>query len=416
MDEMLICDVESFYGPEFDERDTNDELASMEDSDCNDRDIDPSVLRNLTNNQRLSLLLSSTANTTTEMETEIVDLVNETLPILHEHNRQLKETGFDKILSTFDKKKIEEKVGSWLNRHNSLFGGDANLLSDENKRQHNKIGHLVMQKENSRKIRSSRVPNSSNQEETYSSDDSLQSGEIARYIRTSRAASFKNSTSNTTMIKTYRLVKSKRDALREKYACEKDNGNDYHLKARHHCRRIANSLEYHHNHYDLLKKFHNHKNEMFAVSSSAYKQRRKILRKRLVTQSYDTTDSSDSDYYDDCPEHVHRRKLPHFCNKYHCSLAHNPCSTVKMSSSTVKRSQRSALKMSSARLNRIYYFSPYTLSKSLSSSTSSSSFSRPHDSNCLVKMKHKCYTEQRPCKRESECSCRNEGKLCQDYL
>ena len=160
MDEMLICEVDSLYGPEFDERDTNDDLASMEDSDCNDGDIDPSVLRNLTNNQRLSLLLSSTANTTTEVETEIVDLVNETLPILHEHNRQLKETGFDKILSTFDKKKIEEKVGTWLNRHNSLFGGDASLLSDENKRKHNKIGHFVMQKENSSRIRSSRAPNS----------------------------------------------------------------------------------------------------------------------------------------------------------------------------------------------------------------------------------------------------------------
>lgn len=420
LEEIDLNKIEEAYGPECDENDNQDELASMEDDECDDVTLDSEVLRNVTNTTRFSLMFNNNATlalpeSANNEEIQLLDIFNQTLPIINEHNRQLKETGLEKVLSTFDKQKIEDKVGSWLNRHNSLYGGDSTILAGLSKKEYKKESHLLSSTK--RRGRNLKHWSPSSKEPSHDSDDSLQSGETARYIRSSRAGAIKNSASTTTMIKTYRLVKSTREALREKYSCGKIE-DEYHLKSLRHRRRMANDLEYHHNHYDLARIQKSRKQEIPPIHSSSHKERRKVLRKRNYNNSCSTMDtSSDSDnyYYEEDPRY-RRKHLTPCCNQYHYSASHRSDLKTPMSSASVKhkRSQRSAIKMPSARMNRMYYYS-HSLSKSLSTSSSSTSFSSTYERRRVVKRNGKLCSDNRPCRRESECQCCNERKLCEDY-
>ncbi|KAI8117414.1 hypothetical protein FF38_01311 [Lucilia cuprina] len=425
--EIDINNLEDIFGPECDENDTHEELASMEDDDFEDVPLDADVLRNVTNTTRFSLLFNNKTlalpeNANNE-EHKLLDIFNQTMPIINEHNRQLKESGFERILSTFDKQKIEDKVGSWLNRHNSLYGGDNTMLytvpQDKKKDYTRDCPISSATRHAGRAGRSCRNRGTSSKDISHDSDDSLQSGETARYIRSSRAGAIRNAASTTTMIKTYRMVKSTREALREKYACEKAE-DECHLKALRHRRKFVNEVEYHHNHYDLARLQKSRKHEMIAPpsSSSSHKERRKVLRKRSYSNSCSAMDSSsDSDYYNDEDHHRRRRnRLPACCNQYHCTPSHNKYTPMTLSKDMVKRfSQRSTIKMNSARMNRMYYYT-HSQTKSFSSSSSSSaSFSSVCERRRAMKKNGKFYSDNRPCRRESECYCCNERKLCEDY-
>ncbi|KAM7360111.1 chromosome alignment defect 1 [Cochliomyia hominivorax] len=411
--EIEVEDLDKIFGPECDKIEENDdELASMEDEECDNISIDSEILRTINNTTRLSMMFNNSATvvlpeSTRNEELKLLDLFNQTLPIINEHKRQLKEFGFDRILSTFDKQKIEDKVGSWLNRHNSLYGGDSTLLACN-------LSQINKKEEELSKARKRMQGRTSGKDISHDSDDSLQSGETARYIRSSRAGAMKNSASTTTMIKTYRMVKSTREALREKYACEKLE-DEYHLKSLRHRRRFANELEYHHNHYDLARQQRSRKSEKLQqiCAASARKERRKVLRKRNYNNncSMDTTSDSDSYYYDEDARY-HRQHLKSYCNQNNCSGNY----ILKIPSTAVanRHCQRSVVKMPSARMNRMYYYSQ-SQTKMLSTSSSSNSFSSSCGGRRIIRRNLKCNNDNRPCKRESECQCCNERKLCDEY-
>ncbi|XP_065372299.1 uncharacterized protein cal1 [Calliphora vicina] len=426
LEEIDINNLDKVYGPEFDEDDTHEELASMEDDECDDVTVDSEILKNVTNTTRFSLLFNNKTlalpeGAKSEENNKLFDIFNQTIPVINEHNRQMKESGFERILSTFDKQKIEDKVGSWLNRHNTLYGGDNTLLYTVSKMKDSKKKEY--QTKSATRLgtgnRSCRTRSPNKKEVSNDSDDSLQSGETARYIRSSRAGAIKNASSTTTMIKTYRMVRSTREALREKYACEKAD-DEYHLKSVRHRRRFANDLEYHHNHYDLARLQKSRKHEMATLPppSSVHKDRRKVLRKRTYSNSCSTIDSSsDSDQYYDEDRRFHRKHLASCCNQHHYSARRNNYTSTTAPKNVAKRvSQRSAVKMPSARLNRMYYYT-HSQTKSLSSSSSSTSasFSSASDRRRAIKNNCNFYTDNRPCRRESDCRCCNERNLCEEY-
>ncbi|XP_034653773.1 uncharacterized protein LOC117891996 [Drosophila subobscura] len=59
---------------------------------------------------------------------ELEEILNQTMPVLQEHNRKWKAAGLDQILDTFDPQKIEQQVGQWMRRNNSIY------LEEENSR------------------------------------------------------------------------------------------------------------------------------------------------------------------------------------------------------------------------------------------------------------------------------------------
>ncbi|SPP80494.1 flocculation protein FLO11-like [Drosophila guanche] len=126
---------------------------------------------------------------------ELEEILNQTMPVLQEHNRKWKAAGLDQILDTFDPQKIEQHVGQWMRRNNSIY------LEEENSR------------ENSRRYDSH--SDESDNESPYSSN-------TAHYIiQTPRRNAPNPKMSNGSTIKLYRTHPRRRaDDRRGKYTYE----------------------------------------------------------------------------------------------------------------------------------------------------------------------------------------------------
>ncbi|XP_075148174.1 chromosome alignment defect 1 [Haematobia irritans] len=377
--------------------DEDDDLASMEDETCVDN-IDPEVFRDITNSTRLTLMLNGTNKldvSSNEANNELIDMLNETLPVINEHNRQLKESGMDRILNTFDAKKIEEKVGGWLRRHNTLCGSDYTMTTKSQPDRRRETPWL--KKKDHYYSKPACVP-----EDESESDDSFNSGETARYIRSSKVSGVKNSASTTMMIKTYRMVKSTRQALRDKYACAQDDDADSHMNELRLRRRLAKEsarLLYKDTHYG-----HRPNEALYSYITPIHSQRRKVFRKRTSSNSYSTVDDSSSDsdgfyYNDDDVDHARYRKHKNCCIQRLCS---------RLTPLSAKHSQcRSSKFVSCSRNDRRYHYSkPHTHSIP---NFPPSEYQRSGMKKPLKRL------DNRPSKRESECKCCNEKRLCKKY-
>ncbi|XP_073817990.1 chromosome alignment defect 1 [Musca autumnalis] len=436
--EIPLENIEEYIGDDPAEED-DDALASMED-EAYDDNVDPEALRDITNSTRLSLMVGGNNKSTLladsscngGVKNDLIGMLNETLPVINEHNRHMRETGFDRILNTFDAKKIEEKVGGWLKRHNSLCGAGANEGDNTiNNNNNDKRKDLHCHVKNKRAVeQQQRLPvpympfNSYHQPDDESdSDTSFNSGETARYIKSSRSANIKNSASTTMMIKTYRMVKSTRQALREKYGYEPEGFADSHLNELRLRRRLAKeSAALHHHFNDIHLSSRSHKKSLYhhyvtpTTTHTNIHSRRKVLRKRTTSNSFSSTmedTSSDSDNYYDERARSSRRKYRTCCSERHYAkymsghaLVVNPTPMT----ATVKRASHRAHKTPSCGRNdrMLYYYTGHTHS-SMQSPPSPNNFPKSFVKKSLKRL------DNRPCRKESECRCCDQKRLCKEY-
>ncbi|XP_017046903.1 uncharacterized protein LOC108091989 [Drosophila ficusphila] len=190
---------------------------------------------------------------------EIEQILNQTMPVVEEHNRKWREAGLDRILATFDEKQIEHHVGGWMRRHNSVY------LEAPPPKHHYQPDHSISDE----------------------SDESLHSIDTARYIQQSRRrnAHMTNKNSNLTTIKMYRKHSHKRDELRAKYGYDDEQEHRHHMQAVLHRRREKeHKLAY------LAA------TPMHCIHSGSHHGRRKHLRKRRANSyMFDSLSSSDDD-------------------------------------------------------------------------------------------------------------------------
>uniref|UniRef100_A0A1I8MQH8 Uncharacterized protein n=1 Tax=Musca domestica TaxID=7370 RepID=A0A1I8MQH8_MUSDO len=426
--EIPLDHMEDYVG-DIPEEEDEDALASMEDENYDDN-VDPEALRDITNSTRLSLMVGGTNKSTllpdstcNGVNNDLIGMLNETLPVINEHNRQLRESGFDRILNTFDAKKIEEKVGGWLRRHNSLCGGnggDFSMTTSSERRA--EVHGSVKNKRGIEKQHHLPVPcipfNTYQQEDESDSDASFNSGETARYIKSSRSGNIRNSASTTMMIKTYRMVKSTRQALRDKYGYDPNDLVDSHLNELKLRRRLAKKTASHHHYNDVHHSARSHKMPMYhqymTPTTHITQSRRKVLRKRTTSNSFSTMDESSSDSdscYDNGGRNYHR-KYKMCCTERYCSryipghlLMPNPTPVT----ATVKRSQyRSHRTPICARNDQmLYYYQSHT--HSMQSPPSPHEFRKPVVKKSLKRL------DNRPCRKESECRCCGQKRLCKEY-
>lgn len=191
-----------------------------------------------------------------EAKVEMQEILNQTMPVVQEHKRKWKEAGLDRILDTFDEKQIEQHVGQWMRRHNSVYlEGDAKYLYSYD---HASISDP-------------------------SDNESLHSIDTARYIRQSRRH-VPTKISNTATIKMYRTHSHKRDELRAKYAYDDEQEHRHHMQSLLHRRREKErQLAY-------LAAAPQH-----CIHSSGHHPRRKHLRKRRPNSSLFDSSSSEED-------------------------------------------------------------------------------------------------------------------------
>ncbi|BFF92685.1 uncharacterized protein DMAD_10693 [Drosophila madeirensis] len=67
---------------------------------------------------------------------ELEEILNQTMPVLQEHNRKWKAAGLDQILDTFDPQKIEQHVGQWMRRNNSIYLEEENTRMYDYRHEH----------------------------------------------------------------------------------------------------------------------------------------------------------------------------------------------------------------------------------------------------------------------------------------
>uniref|UniRef100_A0A1A9X3Y5 Uncharacterized protein n=1 Tax=Glossina brevipalpis TaxID=37001 RepID=A0A1A9X3Y5_9MUSC len=376
--EIHLADMEQEFENDK-ESDSNEDYASVEDKNFSDKEIEHEVLNNITSCGRMKLLFNKSGRfpevsiqddgSDIEDKQLLVDLVNQTMPIVSEHNRQMKESGLEQILNTFDSQKIEEKVGNWL-KNNSMVKENHNDPHDST---------ALLSKWGGS------VPGKTMDPETDM--DSLHSGETARYIRSSRPRGIKSVSSSTMLIKTYCMVESKREKLREKYGCHQEF-YESHLKAIKGRRmmKMGNSRSYH-----------------LDEPTPRGVQRRKVLRRKRHSNSDNRGQSYSSDSDSDCnksnrpkrinlyqkcctPSTLTKHRAQH--NNYHCQLPH-----VRCNQRLVKRIENS--------------FS--------STSSNTSSDSKYRKSKRRLNNNSNFYLDPRPSKRESDCNCYNSLKLCAKY-
>lgn len=427
--EIYLDDFENVFGENH--LDTSDDLASMEDNEFQDNEEDCEILRDLTHQA-----IGSNENIVcTKSGAALIDFVNQTLPIITEHNRQLKKSGFERVLNTFDVNKIEEKVGNWLKQNNSLCASQKYI---EPQNYDEQTGHYKYMP-NKLHLNSCRKESSSKRDlrQTYNnntdSDDSMHSVDTARYIRASRNSLHKNS-SPSIAIKTYRMMKSRRQTLKSKYAfvmSDNDEEDARHLKTIRSKRNAAAAVSvtrsaYQRDWYDFrhaLKTSANQNRYMTPQFESCSSSRRRMLKKRKMV--YESSSSSDSDYGH---KKIHSRKDLRNIKKsfwpaqhYHCSSEYKSRTLPVLKTATKSSVFKQLGYFSSSRRNRgrdhLYYYSNFKSNlHSSSCSSSSTSFSQCKDIvHYNDDIKSKFLRDPRPCKRESECLCRNDDQLCNNY-
>lgn len=359
------------------ESNSGEDCASIEDKDATDKEIESEVLNNMTSCSRMRLIFNKSGRfpevsiqddgSDNEDKHLLVDFVNQTLPIVSEHNRQMKESGLEQILNTFDTQKIEEKVGNWL-KNVSMAKESCNEL-------HNTTAVL---------------PKGGKTMDAETDLDSLHSGETARYIRSSRPRRVKSVSSSTMMIKTYCRVESTRKKLHEKYGCHQDF-YDSHLKA------IRTRR---------MMKMDNCRAHCLDKPISITTQRQKVLRRKRHSnsRSRERSLSSDSDTVFKKPYHFRSKRVSPYKK---CCTPSTPARRRALSHSY--RRQLPHVRCNRQRIARI------ANSFSSSSSSGTPKNSKYHKRKGRLNQTSKFYLDPRPSKRESDCNCYNRMKLCTKY-
>lgn len=378
----------------------NDELASIEDVNCIQNEVDVNILQEMhdcVSRRTRSRKKKCSGEMKESNKNDLEDFVNQTLPILNAYSRHLKESGIETVLNTFDVEKIEEKVGTWLKNStfkeidNTLLVNTSSGICLANEKQSNANANDTYNAVDAVK------PTHDDSE----SSESLHSGDTARYIRSSRSKrnnTFKN-ISNNTIIKTYRMIKSKREALKEKYNCDKHNDENM-CEPAVHCRsrNILRPM------YCKPNKITNDKYSCIdyqgTIPSSRYskydveKHCRKVLRKRSSNNSYSETDSNstDSDYYE-MSKNCHRKRL-NTIRKRHLTALLPPISSPHCHKYD----------------NCHNVISPHRSAHRLSSFPAHCHSAR----RCRSRCNSGSYT-RKPIRLESECRCYYEPELCAKF-
>uniref|UniRef100_A0A1A9ZHF1 Uncharacterized protein n=1 Tax=Glossina pallidipes TaxID=7398 RepID=A0A1A9ZHF1_GLOPL len=374
--EIGLADIEKEFESAV-ESNSGEDCASIEDKDATDKEIEPEVLNNMTSCSRMRLIFNKSGRfpevsiqddgSDNEDKHLLVDFVNQTLPIVSEHNRQMKESGLEQILNTFDTQKIEEKVGNWL-KNNSMAKENCNGL-------HDTTGVL---------------PKDGKTMDPETDLDSLHSGETARYIRSSRPRRFKSVSSSTMMIKTYCRVESARKKLHEKYGCHQEF-YESHLKAIRTRRMMT---------------MDNCRAHCLDEPISMTTQRQKVLRRKRQSnsRSRERSLSSDSDTDFKKPYHFGSKRVS----------AYKKCCTPPTTA------RRRAQSHSYQRLLPHVRWNHQRIARIANSFSSSSSSGTPTNSKYRkskgrLNQTSKFHLDPRPSKRESDCNCYSRLKLCTKY-
>ncbi|XP_068153688.1 uncharacterized protein cal1 [Drosophila tropicalis] len=263
-----------------------DDASKCFDEAQEDKSVDANMeIPNVTSNMaKADITQMLCPNGKPEEIAEVQEILNQTLPILEEHKRKWKEAGLDRILNTFDVEKIEQHVGQWLRRNNSVYMDKSPVSGSP-----------------------------SAHDATLSDNESLHSVDTARYIRQSRKRNPSSSTSvkcsTTSTIKMYRTQAHKRDELRAKYAAHDDEQEHrHHLQALLR-RRRERERDRELSHFPSPRHCRNY------TSNYHHKRRKHVLRHRPHSSMYYSSSSGDEDFS--------------FCNCKSCCVPYKYCSTYR---------------------------------------------------------------------------------------
>ncbi|XP_041447675.1 uncharacterized protein LOC121403833 [Drosophila obscura] len=208
--EVDLGDIEKLYKGEERDPDVQEDEEAAED-ELLETDLGMGNVNATAAMSKAELTMILCAGENKEKTAEMEEILNQTMPIVQEHKRKWKAAGLDQILDTFDAQKIEQHVGQWMRRNNSVYLEESSQRYDcSHERSHS----------------------------DPSDNESLHSIDTARYIMQSR----KRSTpipkmTNMTTIKMYRTHSRKRDELRAKYAYDDEQEHRHHMQALLHRRR-----------------------------------------------------------------------------------------------------------------------------------------------------------------------------------
>ncbi|XP_016949937.1 uncharacterized protein LOC108024501 [Drosophila biarmipes] len=267
--ELDVSQFDSLFEAEVEVDNCNQQDEEEEAKENSDADAKLEVGRiNATSVAELTMILCEDSNDKADME----EIFNQTVPVVEEHKRKWREAGLERILETFDEEQIEQHVGHWMRRHNSVY------VNAEPPKYHQPHSNSISDQ----------------------SDESLHSIDTARYIQQSRRriAHMTTKSPNLTTIKMYRKHSHKRDELRAKYAYDDEQEHRHHMQALLHRRREKER-----------KLAYLASTPMHCTYSSGHHVRRKHLRKRRnnswVFES--SSDSEDDPSFGGCGCHTCRR-------------------------------------------------------------------------------------------------------------
>ncbi|EDW27996.1 GL27269 [Drosophila persimilis] len=259
-EELDLSDMEQLYKDEDRDPDVQEDEEAAED-DLMEEDLDMGNINTTTAMSKAELTILLCAGENKEKTAEMEEILNQTMPIVQEHKRKWKAAGLDKILDTFDAQKIEQHVGQWMRRNNSLCQEKSSQRYD---------------------LRHDRSNSDS------SDSESLHSVDTARYIMQSRQRSTPISKmTNMSTIKMYRTHSCKRDELRAKYAYDDEQEHRHHMQALLHRRRERERK--------LAYLTSSPRHFSHSSSSRSHNSRHKNLRKRRVDSSFFCSPSSEDE-------------------------------------------------------------------------------------------------------------------------
>ncbi|XP_034126807.1 uncharacterized protein LOC117582848 isoform X2 [Drosophila guanche] len=255
-EEIDMENIENLFKGEERDPDVPEDEEAVED-DLLEADLHMRNMNTTTAMSKAELTMILCAGENKAETAEIEKIMNETMPVVEEHKRKWKAAGLDKILDTFDAQKIEQHVGKWMRRNNSVY------MEAESSQRHD--SHF-----------------------DASDNESLHSVDTARYIMQSRRRNATTSkVTNMTTIKMYRTHPRRRDELRVKYGYDDEQEHRHHMQALLHRRREKErKLAY------LASRPRHCTYNGSSSHSSSHHSRLKHLRKRRVASSFFESESS----------------------------------------------------------------------------------------------------------------------------
>ncbi|XP_034660848.1 uncharacterized protein LOC117896558 isoform X1 [Drosophila subobscura] len=258
-EEIDLDNIENLFKDEERDPDVQEDEEAVED-DLLEADLDMRNMNTTTAMSKAELTMILCAGENKAETAEIEKILNETMPVVEEHKRKWKAAGLDKILDTFDAQKIEQHVGKWMRRNNSVY------MEAESSQRHD--SHF-----------------------DASDNESLHSVDTARYIMQSRRRNAPTSkVTNMTTIKMYRTHPRRRDELRVKYGYDDEQEHRHHMQALLHRRREKErKLAY------LASRPRHCSYNGSSSHSRSHHSRLKHLRKRRVASSFFESESSEDE-------------------------------------------------------------------------------------------------------------------------